>query len=111
MALEVSDDRLDAALRTLANTDVELGDRKALVLRSEFMAKHAEALTYKALTEGGVEDKKMSVRVAPEVVKAWNEHFDAVREFETLKARRERQIIVVELWRSIQANRRVGNVR
>lgn len=109
--MDIPDERLDRAMNFLATSDLEFAARKAMVLRTEFMAKHVEALTYKAQTEGGVEDKKMTVRTDLAVLKAWDAHFDAVRDYENLKAQRERQVIVVELWRSVQANRRVGNVR
>lgn len=108
----ITDDRLDRAMQLLATTDLEFAERKSMMLRTEFMAKHAEALTYKALgNEGSVEDRKQSVRLDERVLKAWDEHFTAVRDYENLKARREREVLVVELWRSVQANRRVGNVR
>lgn len=109
--MDVTDDRLDRAMQFLATTDLEFAARKSMVMRTEFMAKHTEALIYKALTEGGVEDKKMAVRTDDRVLKAWDEHFNAVKDFENLKAQRERHVLVVELWRSVQANRRVGNIR
>jgi hypothetical protein len=108
----VTAERLDKAMNLLATTDLECATRKAQVLRTEFMAKHAEALVYKALgNEGSVEDRKQAVRLHESVVKAWDEHFNAVRDFEALKARREREVLVVELWRSMNANRRAGNIQ
>src|SRR5205823_8892552 len=66
-----------------------------------FTAKHTEALVYKALgNEGSVEDRKQAVRLDERVVKAWDEHFSAVRDYEVVKARREREVLVVDLWRS-----------
>lgn len=109
--IAISDERLDKAMCFLAETDLECASRKAMVLRTEFLAKHAEALVYKALgNEGSVEDRKQSVRLDESVKKAWEEHFIAVREYENVKAQRERNVLVVELWRSTNANRRAGNV-
>lgn len=108
----VTDDRLDRAMQFLATTDLEAASRKAMVLRTEFLAKHTEALVYKALgNEGSVEDRKQAVRLDERVVKAWEEHFIAVREYENVKAQRERNVLVVELWRTTQANRRAGNIQ
>lgn len=108
----VTEERLDKAMSFLATTDLECATRKSLVLRTEFMAKHAEALVYKALgNEGSVEDRKQAVRLHESVVKAWDEHFNAVRDFESLRAQRERQILVVELFRTYSANRRQGNMQ
>lgn len=107
----VTDERLDRAMQYLATTDLECAERKAMVLRTEFSAKHAEALVYKALgNEGSVEDRKQAVRLHESVVKAWDAHFNAVRDYENVKAQRERNVLVVELWRSTNANRRMGNV-
>lgn len=108
----VSDERLDRAMQFLATTDLECASRKSMVLRTEFMAKHTEALVYKALgNEGSVEDRKQAMRLDDRVVKAWDEHFNAVRDFESLKAQRERNVLVVDLWRSTNANRRMGNIQ
>ena len=108
----VTEERLDKAMMFLATTDLDCAARKSMVLRTEFMAKHTEALVYKALgNEGSVEDRKQAVRLDERVVKAWDEHFNAVRDFESLKAQRERQILVVELFRTYSANRRQGNMQ
>lgn len=107
----VTDERLDKAMSYLATTDLECAERKAMVLRTEFRAKHTEALVYSAFTEGSVEDKKQATRLDERVVKAWDEHFNAVRDYENVKAQRERNVLVVELWRSTNANRRHGNIQ
>lgn len=105
----VPDARVDKAMAFLAQTDLEVAEWKGMVLRTEFMAKAAEALVYKAL-EGSVEDRKQGTRLDENVKKAWEEHFKAVVQHETLKARREREILVIELWRSVNANRRAANI-
>lgn len=108
----VTDDRLDRAMQFLATTDLECAERKAMVLRTEFMAKHAEALVYKALgNEGSVEDRKQTTRLDKTVMEAWDAHFNAVRDYENVRAQRERNVLVVELWRSTNANRRHGNIQ
>jgi hypothetical protein len=108
----ITDERLDKAMTLLATTDLECAERKASVMRTKWLAEHTEALVYKALgKEGSVEDRKQSVQLDERVGKAWEEHFKAVVGFEALKAQRERNILVVELWRTVQANRRVGNVQ
>lgn len=105
----VPDGRVEKAMCFLAETDLEVAERKGMVLRTEFMAKSAEALVYKSL-EGSVEDRKQGMRLDESVKKAWEEHFKSVVQHETLKARREREVLVIELWRSVNANRRAANV-
>jgi len=107
----VTEERLDKAMHFLATTDLQCATCKSMVLRTEFMAKHTEALVYKALgSEGSVEDRKQAMRLDERVVKAWDEHFNAVRDYESLKAQRERNVLVVDLYRTYSANRRVGNI-
>lgn len=93
----------------LANTDAKLAQFKGEVMRTEFMAKAAEALVYKSL-DGSIEDRKQGVRLAPEVSAAWEANWKAVVEFEKLKARRERAFMTLEIWRSVEASRRRGNI-
>ena len=38
-------------------------------------------------------------------------HFEAITQFETLRARRERAVLVVEVWRSMESTRRKGNLQ
>jgi hypothetical protein len=109
--MNVSDDRLDKAMAFLAQTDSEFAEWRGAMLRAEYMAECAESLAYAAITEGSVEDRKRAAKVAEPVKQAMENYFKAVVEFERLKARRTREVLVVELWRSVNANRRVGNVQ
>ena len=105
----VTEERLEQALTFIAESDLNFANLKANVLRTEFKAKAAEALVYKSL-EGSIEDKRQQTRLAPEVSAAWEQHFKSVVDFETLKARRERNFIVIELFRTFSANLRKGQV-
>lgn len=106
----VTEDRVDRALQYLATTDHECASWKSTVLRTEYMAKVAESLAFKAAEGSSAEERKQLSRLAPEVQKAWDEHFTAVKEYETVRARREREALIVDLYRTESANRRQGNV-
>jgi hypothetical protein len=108
LADRLNDDRVDQALAVIAESDLQVAEWKGAVLRTEHMAKVAEALAYKTL-DGSVEDRKQAVRLFPEVQKAWEDHFLAVVKHEALKARREREFIVIDLYRTVEASRRRGN--
>lgn len=106
----LNDDRVEKSLAIIAETDLQVAEWKGAVLRTEHMAKVAEALAYKALgSEGSIEDRKQATKLVPEVQKAWEEHFQAVVKHEALKARREREYIVIDLYRTVEASRRRGN--
>lgn len=106
----VTADQVDRAMQYLATTDLEVGERKGMTLRTEFMAKVAESLAYKRL-EGGVEERKRALLLDDDVKKAWDEHFSSVVHHETLRARRKRAELVIELYRTVEASRRVGNIQ
>ena len=89
----------------LAETDENYANLKTLVLRCEILAKRARSRIF--LTgEGNVESRKAAAEVHGEVCAADDTYIEAMREFETLKARRSRAEILVDVWRSIEASRR-----
>lgn len=111
MGLErLNEDRVERAMATLAETDMQAADAKVMVLRTEQKIKTVKAVVYAAL-EGSIEDKKQKVELDETVKAAWEDYFTAVRDHEIVKNRREREVLVVELFRSINANRRMGNMQ
>jgi hypothetical protein len=108
MALKsLTEDRVDRAMHTLAETDAEVADSKVAVMRSEMKAKSIEALIYASLT-GSIEDRKQAVRLDQRFEKAWEDHFTAVAHHEKLKNFREREVLVIELYRSVLSARKAG---
>lgn len=105
----VSEGEMERALRWMATTDTEFADWRVHVLRAEYMADVAESLAYKLL-EGTVEDRKRACKAAPEVTRAKEEYFTAVRGYEKLRAQRKTAELLIETWRSVNANQRRGNV-
>lgn len=106
----VSEQRLEKALSVIAETDNEYAEYKGAVLRAEYMAECAESLAYKQL-QGTVEDRKREVKLVPEVQKAWENYFTVVVSMERVKARRHREFIVVDVYRTQEASRRIGNIQ
>jgi hypothetical protein len=106
----LSESRVTDALHYLANSDELVAQLKTNSARTEYLAKLQEAMAYKAIQVGSVEDKKSEAKMQPQAIAAWNAHFEAVTEYEKVRARREREVLVIDVWRSINANRRVGNV-
>lgn len=106
----VNEQRLEQALQFLAETDFEYAQWKSMVLRSEYMSEVAEDMVYLALTDGTVEERKRKANVSDEHRKAQEEHFQAVAKFENLRAQRQRHIHVIDIYRTQEASRRVGNI-
>ena len=107
----VTNERLERALVRLAESDEIYAGLKATMLRKEYMAKVAEALAFRQEKDGSVRDREMAARVAEPVMTAWDEYFEAVMQFETCRAQREREMTVIEVWRSLESSRRQGNIQ
>jgi len=105
----IKEEEMERALRWMATTDTELADWRVAVLRTEYLAAVAESLSYK-LMEGTVEDRKRACKAAPEVQTAMENHFATVRGYEKLRAQRKSAELLIETWRSVNANQRKGNI-
>jgi len=105
----VTDERCEKALRYLASTDEQAAELKADVDRSEFKAKAMKAAAFLHL-EGTVADREAGSTQMPEVAAAYEEHFKAIRAYGAVANKRAVEVLIVEVWRSVGANRRVGNV-
>ena len=91
----------------LATSDDECALLKADVARSEYMAKVTEAMWFRQ-AEGGVEERRQYVKTLEPVKAAWESHFQAMTAFEKVRARRERASLIIDVWRTMAANRRAG---
>ena len=107
--MAISEQRMEAALAFLAETDSEYAERVGAVMRYEFMLEAAESTAY-AMLEGSVEDRKRASKLAEPVKKAQEDLIQATVERERVRAQRKRAEITIEAWRSLNANRRVGNI-
>jgi hypothetical protein len=103
----ISDDELSEQMTYLAETDSACAERKANVARTEYLAKVAEALAFK-LADGNNEERKADARTSSTVGDAWSKHFVAIQQYEEMRAKRERAILTVEVYRTESANRRRG---
>ena len=106
----ITEDKLEAALEYLASSDESSANLKADVARSKYVAELAEAFAFKTLTVGTVTDKQAEVQMDKGVQAAWDKHFTAIAAYEKVRARRERAVLIVDIYRTQAANRRVGNV-
>lgn len=106
----MSEKRIAQMLDYLAATDERCASLKANVARTEYLAKLQEAMAYKAIDNGSIEDRKAEAKMSPTVQKAWDGHFKAVAAYEKVRARRGHAMTLTELWRSWNANRRQGQV-
>lgn len=101
----VSDERMEKAMRYLAETDAKSAVLKADVARHEYIKKRKRAIVFLSAT-GSVEERKAKAEVSDEVEKAENDYTKALEESEAIGAKRKTESLIVEVWRSCNANRR-----
>lgn len=95
------------ALKYLSETDERYGWLVAAVKASEHKGKTAKALAF--LSSEGTMAEKEAKSLASEDYKSWVEDYqNIVAECETIRARRKRAELVIEVWRSANSNRRQG---
>ena len=97
--------RMEAAMEFLADTDQAFAESKTQMLRSEILCKRVRARIYIS-EEGGVELRKAKAEAHTEVVIVDDDYVQATLAFESLKARRSRAEILIDVWRSLNASQR-----
>jgi hypothetical protein len=96
---------MEAAMEFLAETDQPFAEAKTAVMRHEILCKRIRSRVF-CFVEGGVEQRKAQAETHQEVIAADDEYIAAILAFETLRARRGRAEIVIDVWRSLNASQR-----
>ncbi len=105
MTETITEERMMNAMTYLAETDESYALAKAEVLRAEIICKRVRARVFVG-ESGAVELKKAKAETFPEVIRADEEYCSATLEFETLKAKRSRAEILIDVYRTLEASRR-----
>jgi hypothetical protein len=101
----VTQDRMEAALEYLSETDEPFAEAKTQVLHCEILCKRVRARVL-VTEEGAMDLRKAKAEIHEDVVDADLGLCEAVEHFETLKAKRSRAEIVIDVWRSVNASQR-----
>ena len=105
----VNFDRVEKAFAFLSETDRYFAELKTNVKRAEYLLKRKEAQAYLSC-EGSVKERESRARTDPDVTAAYDAHTDAMVAHEELAAQRETAGLLIDLWRSYEASRRVGGL-
>lgn len=97
--------RMEAAMTFLAETDDKYAEAKADLLRQEILVKRVRARIF-AASDGPVEARKAAAEGHGEVLQADDALIAATVVFESLKARRSRAEILIDVFRTLEASRR-----
>ena len=98
---------MEKALAYLATTDEPCADLRADMERAEYKAKRTKAAIFQ-LSEGSVAERNAVAETSGDTQEAYEGYFKALRDFEAMKNKRSTEEIVIDTWRSLNANRRQG---
>ncbi len=107
---EAWNDRIFKALTYLSETDEECARLLGYYESLKDQKNTIWGECYSVATEGTVEDKKAATYRHPTYKDHLNRIGEARIEYETIKLKRATQDRVIDVWRSLNANRRVGNI-
>ena len=100
-----TEENVGGALRYLAETDQDYARLVARVKALEFQVKTIKAIEY--LDADGTVAERDAKSYASKTFRAFTEDYEnAVADCETIKAKRKRAELTIEVWRSLNANRR-----
>ncbi len=105
----ISEKKLEEAMTYLAKTDTECAGLKEKMLRQEYVMDLAKRRCF-LIHEGNNEERKAKAETDTSVTIAADTYYDFVGEYEKMKAKRATAELIVEVWRSLNANRRSGNI-
>lgn len=101
-------DDCEGALQFLQETCDAIALAKAELERSAILAKRTRKRIFLTAPDGSVAHREAFAEVHADVISADARHVEAITEFEALKAKRELQVIKVDVYRTEAASRRAA---
>lgn len=98
---------MEQAIEYLADTDELCAALRSDMERAEWRAKRTKAAIF-TLSTGSVAERTALADTHADTEAAWAQYFDALQAHESMRNKRATESIVVDTWRSLNANRRQG---
>src|SRR5271167_795795 len=108
-AVLIPDSRLESALKKLAFTDNLSAELHMKLERAEFRAKAVKDAIF-LRSEGSVAERNALAGIHPDYAAAMETYFEALQAHDTMKNERAREVLIIDVWRTCQANNRKGLV-
>jgi hypothetical protein len=105
--MSISSERLEKALKFLAETDEDAANLKVDVERASFKLKKVKAAIF-VHSGGNIEERKSQAEISPEADNATVEYLDAYAKSEALQNKRKTEVLIVDVWRSLNSARTKG---
>ena len=109
-AMLIPNERLEEALKKLARTDAPVAGLHADVERAEFRAKAIKDAIF-LRSEGSVAERNAIAGTHPEYGAAMEVYFSALQAHEAMKNERSREVLIVDVWRSLSSARTKGMIQ
>lgn len=103
----ITQQRMEEALEYLSSTDESCAALRADMERTEFKAKRTEQAVFK-ISDGTVAERTADAKTSPDTEAAYEKHFKAMQDYWAVANKRATEAIVIDTWRSLNANRRQG---
>jgi len=103
----INESRVEKSLHYLLDTDFPCAEAKVNAERWKYVSDRKKA--HVVLTESGtIQEKNAKADIDKDVIAAEDEYFKCLQEFEQMSAKRKTEQLVIEVWRTEQANLRKG---
>jgi len=102
----INEQRVQDAIDYLVKTDFECADAKVNAERFKYLGKRRRAIVVLSLKDGTAQVKEATAETASEVIEADDEYFKCLQTYEQMSAKRKTEQLVIEVWRTEQANLR-----
>lgn len=106
----IDDGRLEQSLKKLAQTDGPVADLHAEAERAEFRAKAVKDAVF-LRSEGSVAERNAIAGTHLEYAAAMEKYFAAIQAHETMRNERSREMLIVDVWRSLSSARTKGLIQ
>lgn len=106
----ITTERLEDALKKLAQTDGPVSELHANVERAEFRSKAIKDAIF-LRSEGSVAERNAIAGTHPEYSAAMESYFSALQAHDTMKNERSREVLIVDIWRSLSSARTKGLIQ
>lgn len=105
----LNDNRVEKALMFLSSTDESHAELSGEVKRLEEALKMTKSHCY-LLSDGTIAEREAKAINSPQYREVVEEWIEALKEFKMLDNKRQHEIRITEIWQTLSANRRKGNV-
>ena len=106
----INDQRLESALTKLAQTDEPVARLHADVERAEFKAKAVKDAIF-LRSEGSVAERQAIAGTHPDYTIAMESYFLSLQTHDAMKNERSREVLIIDVWRSLSSARTKGLIQ